>query len=132
MGLMLSGFNKPRLILIFTARQRSPGKVMFSQVSVNLFTGDLVPSHNAPGTISAWNCTSHGTIHPPGSYLPGTIQKRAVHILMECFLDGLTLRRGMLICSVKILSTERMGYLRGFPISCGCCSNSRYLVVAAT
>ena len=100
-------YRKPRRQLI-TARQRSWGNIMFSQASVNLFTGglrvSLVPcslqgvgylwshvlssiSHPMSFPVSLVPCSFWGVSSPPAYPMPPPEpQKRVVRILLECFL----------------------------------------------
>ena len=68
---------------LFTARKRSCGKVMFSQVSV-------FPQREWVFTPRGWVCPGGGYSAPPPIHATGilrdTVDKRVVRILLECFL----------------------------------------------
>ena len=82
--------------IIFTARNSSYGKVMFSQVCVNnsVHGGGVRGIHTPPGTHAppgmppSWTCMSQGT-HAPWAFMPphrDALNERAVRILLECIL----------------------------------------------
>ena len=85
--------EKIRLQIGLYGPQRSCGKVMFLHLSLILFTGGgclpqcilgYTPWADTPGQTPPWADTPLG--RPPGQICWGTVNKRAVRILLECIL----------------------------------------------
>ena len=72
---------------IITARKRSWGKVVFLQMSVILFTGEVPVPGGVPGRggggLLLGGSAPRGV---PGGDPPGQLLLRAVRILLECIL----------------------------------------------